>query len=77
MVYELRLAKMEFSRFSHDLETFRRRIAYFEEVASEKSWHFYLSAVEGKGQIGRSNQYLTHWFYPYKGKFHEKWEREK
>lgn len=70
MVYELQLAKMEFSRFSHDLETFRRRTAYFEEVAGEKSWHFYLSAVEGKGQIGRSNQYLTHWFYPYKGKFH-------
>lgn len=68
---------MEFSHFRHDLETFRRRIAYFEEVASEKSWHFYLSAVEGKGQIGRSNQYLTHWFYPYKGKFHAKWEKEK
>ncbi len=70
MVYELQLAKMEFSRFSDDLETFRRRTAYFEEVAGEKSWHFYLSSVEGKGQIGHSNQYLTHWFYPYKGKFH-------
>jgi SAM-dependent methyltransferase len=70
MVYELQLAKMEFSRFRDDLETFRKRTAYFEEVAGEKSWHFFLSAVEGKGQIGRSNQYLTHWFYPYKGKFH-------
>jgi len=70
MVYELQLAKMEFSQFRNDLETFRKRTAYFEEVAGEKSWHFFLSAVEGKGQIGRSNQYLTHWFYPYKGKFH-------
>ncbi len=70
MIYELQLAKMEFSRWSHDLETFRRRTAYFEEVAGQKSWHFYLSSVEGKGQIGHSNQYLTHWFYPYKGKFH-------
>lgn len=70
MVYELQLAKMEFSRFGNDLETFCRRTAYFEEVGGKKSWHFYLSAVEGKGQIGRSNQYLTHWFYPYKGKFH-------
>ncbi len=70
MVYELQLAKMEFNRFKNDLETFCRRTAYFEEVAGKKSWHFYLSAVEGKGQIGRSNQYLTHWFYPYKGKFH-------
>ncbi|MFN4179626.1 MAG: hypothetical protein ACK4I8_04895 [Armatimonadota bacterium] len=49
MVYELQLAKMEFSRFSNDLKTFRQRTAYFEEVAGEKSWHFYLSAVEGKG----------------------------
>ncbi len=70
MIYELQLAKMEFSRFRDDLETFRKRTAYFEEVAGEKSWHYYLSSVEGKGQIGRSNQYLTHWFYPYKGKFH-------
>ncbi len=70
MVYELQLAKMEFSLWSNDLEAFRRRTAYFEEIAGEKSWHFYLSSVEGKGQIGRSNQYLTHWFYPYKGKFH-------
>lgn len=70
MVYELQLAKMEFSRWSDDLEAFCRRTAYFEEVTGEKSWHFYLSAVEGKGQIGHSNQYLTHWFYPYKGKFH-------
>lgn len=70
MVYELQLAKMEFSRFKGDLKTFRQRTAYFEEVDGEKSWHFYLSAVEGKGQIGHSNQYLTHWFYPYKGKFH-------
>lgn len=70
MIYELQLAKMEFSRWASDLQTFRRRTAYFEEVAGEKSWHFYLSAVEGKGQIGRTNQYLTHWFYPYKGKFH-------
>lgn len=36
MVYELQLAKMEFSRFHDDLETFRKRTAYFEEVAGEK-----------------------------------------
>ncbi|MCS7263889.1 MAG: DNA methyltransferase [Armatimonadetes bacterium] len=70
MVYELQLAKMEFSRWSENLDSFRCRTAYFEEVAGEKSWHFYLSSIVGKGQIGHSNQYLTHWFYPYKGKFH-------
>ena len=36
MVYELQLAKMEFSRWSDDLETFRRRAAYFEGVARGK-----------------------------------------
>jgi len=69
-IYELQLAKMEFSTLGEDLSTFKRRTAYFEEVAGEKSDHFYLSNVKGKGQIGHSNQYLTHWFYPYKGKFH-------
>ena len=68
-VYELLLARMEFLGLGRDLSLLRRRAAYFEEVNSEKSDHFFLSAVRGKGQIGHSNQYLTHWFYPYKGKY--------
>ncbi|MBE0415244.1 MAG: hypothetical protein IBX36_01705 [Dehalococcoidia bacterium] len=69
-VYELLLARMEFLSLGHDLSLLRRRAAYFEEVDGEKSDHFFLSAIRGKGQIGHSNQYLTHWFYPYKGKYH-------
>lgn len=69
-VYELLLAKMEFLTLGEDLTSLRRRAAYFEEVDSEKTDHFFLSSVRGKGQIGHSNQYLTHWFYPYKGKYH-------
>jgi DNA modification methylase len=69
-VYELLLARMEFLSLGHDLLLLRQRAAYFEEVNGEKSDHFFLSAVRGKGQIGHSNQYLTHWFYPYKGKYH-------
>lgn len=69
-VYELILARMEFLSLGHDLELLRRRTAYFGEVNKEKSDHHFLSAVRGKGQIGHSNQYLTHWFYPYKGKYH-------
>jgi DNA modification methylase len=61
---------MEFLSLGHDLTLLRRRTAYFEEVNGEKSDHSFLSAVRGKGQIGHSNQYLTHWFYPYKGKYH-------
>ncbi len=69
-IYELQLAKMEFRTFERDLEKFRKRTAYFELVNGEKSYHYFLSKVKGKGQIGHTNQYLTHWFYPYKGKFH-------
>lgn len=69
-VYELLLARMEFLALGDDLPLLRQRAAYFEEVKGEKTNHFFLSGVRGKGQIGHSNQYLTHWFYPYKGKFH-------
>lgn len=69
-VYELLLARMEFSTLGKDLAQFSERTAYFEEINGYKTLHYYLSAVRGKGQIGHSNQYLTHWFYPYKGKYH-------
>jgi hypothetical protein len=69
-LYELLLARLEFSTFGNDLDIFRERTAYFEQVRGQKSQHYYLSSVLGKGQIGHSSQYLTHWFYPYKGKFH-------
>lgn len=68
--YELKLAKMELSRFYNDLDTFRERTAYFEEIDGRKTHHYYISGIRGKGQIGHTNQYLTHWFYPYKAKFH-------
>ena len=61
---------MELSRFCDDLDSFRKRTAYFEEVNGDKTYHYYFSGIKGKGQIGHSNQYLTHWFYPYKAKFH-------
>jgi tRNA G10 N-methylase Trm11 len=69
-MYELQLAKMEFKTLYGDLKKFRKRTAYFEVVDGKRSYHWYLSNVRGKGQIGHTNQYLTHWFYPYKGKFH-------
>ena len=69
-IYELLLARMEFSSLGDELDLFLRRAAYFEGIGGYKTNHYYLSAVRGKGQIGHSNQYLTHWFYPYKGKYH-------
>ncbi|MFN3975436.1 MAG: hypothetical protein ACK4K2_09250, partial [Dehalococcoidia bacterium] len=69
-LYELLLARMEFHSWRNDLEAFRRRTAYFVEVQGQRSHHWYIASVRGKGQIGYSSQYMTHWFYPYKGKFH-------
>ncbi len=69
-LYELQLAKLEFSRFGNNLGEFIKRTGYFEEIFGQKSWHYYISSVKGKGQIGHTNQYMTHWFYPYKGKYH-------
>jgi len=70
LIYEAQLAKMELSKWWNDLESFRKRTAYFEEVNGKKSYHYYISDIKGKGQIGRTCQYLTHWYYPYKAKFH-------
>ena len=69
-IYEAQLAKMELSSWWDNPEEFRKRAAYYEEVNDEKTYHYYISNITGKGQIGRSNQYLTHWYYPYKAKFH-------
>jgi len=69
-IYEAELAKMELSSWWKDLETFRARSTYFEEVNGQKTNHYFISDIRGKGQIGRTCQYLTHWFYPYKAKFH-------
>lgn len=70
MIYELQLAGLELSAFENRIDTFYKRTAYFERIGKRKSYHYFLSSIKGKGQIGHTNQYLTHWFYPYKGKYH-------
>ncbi len=69
-IYEAQLAKMELFSWWQDLDEFQKRAAYYEEVNGQKTYHYYISDIKGKDQIGRSNQYLTHWYYPYKAKFH-------
>ena len=45
----------------------RRRLAYFSVVRSDPTVYQEVRTYT----VSRSvNQYLTHWFYPYKGKFH-------
>jgi len=84
-IYELHLAKLELESFGLDVkitnglrkiitncdaetaEIVRQRTAYFEKVNKETSDYYH---IQHKNQTRSVNQYLTHWFYPYKGKFH-------
>lgn len=45
----------------------KERAAYFKTVDSENSNYF---LILQKNRTRSVNQYLTHWIYPYKGKFH-------
>jgi tRNA G10 N-methylase Trm11 len=83
-IYELHLAQLEaatladgsavasdFRSFTAngktDVELVKRRSAYVGEIDGEPTDYARLT----KKNVTRAfNQYITHWFYPYKGKFH-------
>jgi tRNA G10 N-methylase Trm11 len=50
-----------------DDERLKRQLAYFQTVRGENTDYVYISR---KNRTRSVNQYLTHWIYPYKGKFH-------
>jgi hypothetical protein len=83
-IYELALAQKELkslgvefestsdlrgfiSRNSLNAELLKRRVAYFESINGNFSDYYY---IQKYNQTRSVNQYLTHWIYPYKGKFH-------
>jgi tRNA G10 N-methylase Trm11 len=83
-IYELALARLELQSFNpnlkvtndfrefelkdnSNLETLKRRLAYFKSINGDYSDYYYLQKYN---QTKSVNQYLTHWIYPYKGKFH-------
>ena len=83
-IYELALAQLELqslgTRFevtnglrefklldTQDDEELRRRLAYFKFVKGRYTDYF---QIVQKNRTRSVNQYLTHWIYPYKGKFH-------
>ncbi len=84
-IYELALAQLELQAFGveyevtnglrefrtlqsiPDPERLRRRLAYFKLVGGEYTDYFYIVQQNRTRSV---NQYLTHWIYPYKGKFH-------
>lgn len=83
-IYELVLGQMELEAFgikyqvenglrsfkvtsNFDVDKLIKRCAYFMEINGKLSdYHF----IQKFNQTRSINQYLTHWFYPYKGKFH-------
>jgi len=83
-IYELALARLELQSFYPDLKVtndfrefeikensnldiLKRRLAYFKTINGEYSDYYYLQKYNETKSV---NQYLTHWIYPYKGKFH-------
>lgn len=83
-IYEIALARLELQSFNPDLkvtndfrefeikdngdsEELQKRLAYFETVDGDYTDYYYLQKYN---QTKSVNQFLTHWIYPYKGKFH-------
>jgi tRNA G10 N-methylase Trm11 len=83
-IYELALAELELDamgvehkvaenlrtfqgKIKGDAEFLKKRLAYFEEVEGDITDY---SRIVGYNQTRSPNQYLTHWIYPYKGKYH-------
>jgi len=82
-IYELALAKLElqglsanfeitnslrkFKLISGDQDLLRKRVAYFKRINGQITNYEKLVQFNQTKSI---NQYLTHWIYPYKGKFH-------
>lgn len=84
-IYELALAQLELRSLGvkftvtnglrefklltepEDIESLKRKVAYFKVIKGEYTDYFY---IVRKNRTRSVNQYLTHWIYPYKGKFH-------
>ncbi len=84
-IYELALAQLELKTLglefevtnglrefrilkeAGNIELLKRKLAYFKLIKGEYTDYFH---IVKKNQTRSVNQYLTHWIYPYKGKFH-------
>ena len=85
-IYELYLAQLELRAFGIEYETIeglrgfklsdisdtqkeliKKRGSYYKTIDGQHTDYFHIIQ---KNRTRSVNQYLTHWFYPYKGKFH-------
>lgn len=90
-IYELSLAELELKSFGVDFKVtnglrefkilnkseekkkiIKKRSSYFKSIDGEFTDYFYIIQ---KNRTRSVNQYLTHWIYPYKGKFHPQMTR--
>jgi len=57
-----------------DIQLFIKKLAYFDSLKFNGSLHhthqYFLSKVNGAIATNSGKGYMTHWIYPYKGKFH-------
>lgn len=83
-IYELALAQLELQSLgvsfevtnglrefklleTKDEEELRKKLAYFKFIKGKPTDYFHIIQENRTRSV---NQYLTHWIYPYKGKFH-------
>jgi len=83
-IYELALAELELEALGAeftvtnglrefllnnqcDASTLLKRVAYFKTIGDKATDYYKLTRYNRTKSV---NQYLTHWIYPYKGKFH-------
>ncbi|MBP8689707.1 hypothetical protein KBH77_05145 [Patescibacteria group bacterium] len=83
-IYELSLAQLElqslevYFEMTNSLRNFKlietqndddllKKLAYFKSVKGNLTYYY---QIIQKNRTRSVNQYLTHWIYPYKGKFH-------
>lgn len=83
-IYELALAQLELQALGADFdvtnglrqfklvktqdeERLKRKLAYFKIVKGKYTDYFH---IVQRNRTRSVNQYLIHWIYPYKGKFH-------
>jgi hypothetical protein len=51
-----------------DEDLLLRRLAHFDRIAGRRT--DYSAKIVSRNIKRSDNQYLTHWYYPYKGKYH-------
>ena len=84
-IYELALAQLELKTLGvkfeitnglkefrllenpQNIDSLKRKLAYFKLIKGNYTDYFYIVRKKHTKSV---NQYLTHWIYPYKGKFH-------